>query len=201
MADLRCGAEADSRCVLVSATSTRVQSACQHSDHTAAWVGVCHGAATNGWTKLVADPRCEVEAESRCVLVSSPALRCRAECLHSDQTLAGVCFFHGAVQKLRLMEQGYGRSTVRGGGGEVKVHARICRRHLDGECLPSRPGTCRWLPLQRRRHEAPTDGARLRLLHMARQWHTQGACTSLPLTLGWRVLGAAARHLQVFAFA
>ena len=170
MADLRCGAEADSRCVLVSATSTRVQSACQHSDHTAAWVGVCHGAATNGWTKLVADPRCEVEAESRCVLVSSPALRCRAECLHSDQTLAGVCFFHGAVQKLRLMEQGYGRSTVRGGGGEIKV------MHVSAAGI--------WMESACRRGQAPADDClcngdamKLRLMEQGcgcSTWHGSG---------------------------
>ena len=41
------------------------------------------------------------------------------------------------------------------------------------------------------RHEALTDRASLRLLlHDARRWQTQGACSSLPPTLGWRVLAA-----------
>ena len=53
-----------------------------------------------------------------------------------------------------------------------------------GECLPPGPRTCRWLCLCiGSRHEAPTDRASLRLLHVARRRPTQGACSSLPLAL------------------
>ena len=46
---------------------------------------------------------------------------------------------------------------------------------------------------------APTDRASLHLLHGARRWRTQGACSSLPLALGWRVLAVMTRHRHVSA--
>ena len=56
-----------------------------------------------------------------------------------------------------------------------------------------------------RRHEAPTGRASLRLLHCARRSRrTQGAelinCCMHVTLHGWRVIDAATRHLQVFAF-
>ena len=54
--------------------------------------------------------------------------------------------------------------------------------------MPPRPGTCRWLPLQRSRHEAPTGRASLRVVHGVRRRQTQGACSCLALALWWRVL-------------
>ena len=45
---------------------------------------------------------------------------------------------------------------------------RLCLRHSGAKYLPPRPRTCTDCGLQRSRHEAPTDGARLRLSYGAR---------------------------------
>ena len=74
-----------------------------------------------------------------------------------------------------------GCSTVRGGGPATQsACARLCRRHSERRvCLPPRPGTCNGCVLQRSRHQAPTAGASLRLLHGARRTRTQGAFARL----------------------
>ena len=52
------------------------------------------------------------------------------------------------------------------------------------------------LSLQGSRHQAPTNQASLQLLRAASQRRPQGACSSLPLALGWRMLAARTRHLH-----
>ena len=56
-------------------------------------------------------------------------------CLPPCQAHAGVRLCNGAATKLRLVEQYCGCSTVHGASGH-EVRARLCRWHLDGECLP-----------------------------------------------------------------
>ena len=67
------------------------------------------------------------------------------------------------------------------------MRALLCLWHSGGECLLLGPGTCQivCLPLQRSRHEAPTDGASLRLLHgvRRRRRREEHACSSVPLAL------------------
>ena len=110
---------------------------------------------------------------------------------------AGWCLrcCNGAELRLRLIEQACTCSTMHGRGG-LKVRARLYRWHwVGGECLPPEGGFC--AIAARGRHEAPTDRASLHLLHDARWWRTQGACSSLPRALGgWRVLAATTTHLQ-----
>ena len=101
-------------------------------------------------------------------------LAARTRHLHLHLQAGGLAFATEAAMNLRLIEQACGCSTVRG-GGRRKVRAPLClwrvlatvAIHL--QCV-----------LQRSRHEAPTDGASLRLLHGARRRQTQGACSSLP---------------------
>ena len=101
-----------------------------------------------------------------------------------------------SVKLIRLIEQACGCSMVRGGGG-LQVEG-VCSslslalwwRVRAATMIVHAPTGV--VPLQRSRHEAPpTASASLRLLHGAR-WRrrTQGACSSLPLALGWRVLAA-----------
>ena len=83
-------------------------------------------------------------------------------------------------------------------GGGLKVRAHVCLLHSDEECLPPPPGTFECgSPLQCSRHEAPTDPASSLLLHGARRMQTEGACSCLPLALGWRVLAVPIKHMQV----
>ena len=80
-------------------------------------------------SKRAAAPRCEKEADSRCVLVFAClwALVWR-ECLPpATKAPAGVfgSLQTEAAMNLRLIEQACGCSTVREGGG-LKVRARVC---------------------------------------------------------------------------
>ena len=73
------------------------------------------------------------------------ALEWESALWHSDQAPAaeGVCLLcNQAAMQLRLTDQACSCSTVRGGGGGLKVRARLCLWHLSGECSPPRPGTC-----------------------------------------------------------
>ena len=97
-----------------------------------------HGAPTDR-AMFAAAPRCEAEADARCVLVSAVCTRMESACRRDHApALIVVC-------TLRLMEQACGCSTVQG-GGRLKVRARLCRWHSGGECLPPGPSscTCRW---------------------------------------------------------
>ena len=76
---------------------------------------------------------------------------------------------------------------VSAGGTRVEIASHNPFRH---------PHAC-GLPLQRSRHQAPTDRASLWLLHGVRCRRTRGACSSLSAALGCRVIAAPTRHLQV----
>ena len=69
------------------------------------------------------------------------------------------------------------RVLVSASGTRVKSACRCCHDDKAREVIG------RW---QRSHHQAPTDGASLRLLHGARRRQTQSACSSLPLALVWR---------------
>ena len=100
-------------------------------------------ASSDWWSKLAAALRCEAEAESRCVLISAPGTRVESACHHDhDHTAALIVVCNGAAM------------------------------------------------------QAPTGGASFRLLHGARRRRSQGACSSLPLALGWRVLTTVTTHLH-----
>ena len=135
-----------------------------------------HQAPTDGASLRLLDSERRRRTQSTCVLVSASAT-------------CNVVI--GAAIKLRLVEQACSSTTVRGGGG-LKVHARVCLRHSDGGCLPPRPRTCTCndCGLHRSRHQAPTGGASLRLLDVARRRRTQGTCSCVSLALGWRVLAS-----------
>ena len=110
----------------------------------------------------------------------------------------GVCLCDGSAIKLRLIEQACTCSTMHGRGG-LKVRACLYRWHwVGGECLPPEGGFC--AIAARGRHEAPTDRASLHLLHGSGRRRTQGACSSLPRALWWRVLAATSTHLQEVVF-
>ena len=79
------------------------------------------------------------------------------------------------------------------------MRARLCLWHFGGDGLPPRPSTCRGglVPLHWSRHQAlTTERASLRLLHGARRRRSQGACSSLPLALWWRLLATKTKHLH-----
>ena len=138
----RCEAEADARCVLVSAAGTLMESACHQAPRTmhvrVVWLWRASGLA---------------EADSRCVLVSAAGTLVQSACRHDqapDTSVQVLCLCNGS------------------------------------------------------RHQAPTDRARWRLLHGARRRPTQGACSSLPLALRCRVLAARTKdphRCSCFAFA
>ena len=109
-----------------------------------------------------------------------------------------------AAMKLRLIEQGSGCCTVRG-GGRRKVRARHYCWHCGGECLPpahQARDTCRWCCLcNGSRHEAPTDraelacgcatvrgGGRLKVRARLCRWDSSGDHLSFgPCTCRWCV--------------
>ena len=97
--------------------------------------------SSDGSSKVAAAPRCEAEADSRCVLVSAAGTPVESACREeqppdtSVQVLTCFAFATEAAIKLRQIEQGGGCSTVRG-GGRLKVRARLCRWHSGAECLP-----------------------------------------------------------------
>ena len=100
--------------------------------------------------------------------------------------------------KLRLIDQACGCSMVQD-GGSLCVPTGACGTEVESACSTDQASShlrmC-W-PLQRSLHEAPTDLASLRLLHGARRMPTQGACSVLLVALGWRVLAAPTKHLQI----
>ena len=91
-------------------------------------------------------------------------------------------------------------------GASLRLLHGARRTGTQGACLSLRPALgfkvlvapIRYLQcvLQWSRHKSPTGGASLRLLHGARRTGTQGACSSLPPTLGCKVLAALIRHLH-----
>ena len=86
---------------------------------------------------------------------------------HSDQAPAGACRCNRPTMKHRLIEQACSNCcyTVR---GQVEEEADF--KYLLSSLPPAlRPGTCKYLSLQRSRHKAPTDRARLRRLHDVRR--------------------------------
>ena len=137
---------ADSRCVLVSAFGTRVESACRHDQAPAR---VC-----------------------RCVVCDDGAA------INAPTDRASLHLLHGAR---RWRTQGACSSLSFGTCRHDQAPVRVCRCD-DGAAII-----------------APTDRASLHLLHGARRWRTQGACSSLPLALGWRVPAVMTRHWHVSA--
>ena len=91
-------------------------------------------------SKVAAAPRCEAEADSRCVLASAAGAPSESACRqdHTPATVGGFAFATEAAMKLRLIEQACRCSTVRG-RGRLKVRARLCRWHYARECLPPGP--------------------------------------------------------------
>ena len=113
---------------------------------------------------LAATPRCEAAAVSRCVLVSA------AE--HSDLGTSCRLLHTRAAIKLRLMER-------------ARLLEGVRRRRSEGACLSlplSTPTEHLLSASHKSRHEAPTDGAGVRLLLRARRRQMGDACLSRPLS-------------------
>ena len=148
--------------VLVTAAGTAVESALppvHRTPCTCRWCCLCNGSRHEAPTDRVEGlgaARCEAEADSRCVLVTAAGTAVESALLPATARHAradGFVIATEAAMKLRLIEQGSGCCTVRG-GGRLKVRARLCRWHCGGECLPPAhhaPCTTQVvLPLQRK---------------------------------------------------
>ena len=128
-----CESKAASRCVLVFASGTWMESACCEDQALArlclSLQGSRHQAPTNQASLRLLRAASQRRPRGACSSLLL-ALGWRDSACHQDN----VCLCNGAAIKRRLIEQACGCSVLRVKGG-LKVRARRCLWHLDGDTV------------------------------------------------------------------